>query len=439
MLLELLLIGAFLLYFFLTTEKSILFLIFFLLPIHGTIKYLVFPDGGEIFAIWKELGILALFFRTFHVKNYANAKSFIFFLLFSLFIIVYTMIGIDEGYRIAGSFKKLFFPVFLTLSVSKIQFTKSDARKLFLIILFGSLLINITGIIDFISPSMRYVFRSLLRVSFQEGSDGTVYYDNSSLQIMGIDRVCGLITGGPNQMGMFNSAIVILGLFAWVSKASFKFSRFQIMGLIICIGVSSFCLLTSFSRAGWGILLITFFYTLIVDRDFRKFALKYVVMVFIIGLIFSVPKLYFIIESTLSGKEASSAARGDMTLDALDYFFNNTLWIGKGLGATDFANTHLNSSLYFAESALINFGIELGFVGLIVFLVLKFKIGSLISKNTSRNGFSKLGLGFFFAYVITSAVSVNTYENPFVYYAWMIFGLSLNTRIFVIGSSTEKE
>ncbi|MGM8362810.1 O-antigen ligase family protein [Flavobacterium sp. ARAG 55.4] len=431
MILEFFLIAVFLIYCNQASEKRILFLIFFLLPIHGTIKYVVFPTGGEIFAIWKELGILVLFLRTLRLKHFAYNKIFSLFLLFSIFIFGYTLIGFYNDYPISTSFKKLFFPVFLTLSVSKIQFTRSDARNFFLIILLGSLLINITGIIDFISPTMRVTFRSVLGASFQEGSDGTLYYDNSSLQIMGFDRVCGLMTGGPNQMGIFNSAILILGIFAWVGRLSFKFSHFQFIGLKICIGASAFCLLTSFSRAGWAILLITLFYTLIVDKGFRKFGLKYVfiTLFFIISVVFSVPKFYFIIESTLSGKEASSAARGDMTIDALNYFLNNTL--GKGIGSTDFAHTHLNTDLYFAESALINFGIELGLLGLLLLIGLQIKIGSLISNNISRNGFSNLGIGFLIAYLITSAVSVNTYENPFIYYAWMIFGLALNTKIFI--------
>ncbi|WP_281310502.1 O-antigen ligase family protein [Flavobacterium flavigenum] len=430
MVLELLFLGAFLFYFFRVSEKRILYLIFFLLPIHGTIKYLVFKDGGEIFAVWKELGILALFFRTLNVKNYAYTEALKIFVFFSIFILVYTIIGIDNDYRIAGTFKKLFFPFFLTISVSKIRFTSSDIKMFFLIILLGSLLINITGVVDFVSPTIRYSFRNILGASFEEASDGTLYYDNSSFQIMGYDRVSGLITGGPNQMGIFNSAIVILGLFCWVNKANFKFSALQLWTLLICLGVSTFCLLTSFSRAGWAILLITFLYVLIVDERFRSFGLKYVLIAlfFVTAIIFSVPKFYFIIESTLSGKEASASARGDMTLDALEYLFENPQ--GKGLGATDYAHTHFNTGLYFAESSLINFGIELGIFGLLLLLILKFRIGFLIRKNIGRNAFATIGFGFLLAYIITSAVSVNTYENPFVYYAWMIFGLSLNTQVF---------
>jgi hypothetical protein len=437
MILELLLVGSFLLYCFRVSEKRILYLIFFLLPIHGTIKYLIFPEGGEIFTVWKELGILVLFYRTLHIKNYATDKIQIIFLVFFLFLIMYTMIGFGEGYPIAGTFKKLFFPVFLTLSISKIRFTPSDLKIFFLSILLGSLLINITGILDFVSPAMRISFRDMMGSTYQEASDGTRYYDVSSLQIMGFDRVAGLIAGGPNQLGMLNSVIVILGVFCWVNKASFKFSRIQIWCLLICLAVSAFCMLTSFSRAGWAMLSITFIYVLIFDKYFRSFGLKYVILglIFVIIVIFSVPNFYYIIESTLSGKEASANARGDMTMNALEYLFDNPG--GKGLGATDFAKTGLNPSLYFAESSLINFGIELGLAGLFLLLILKFKIGFLIRKNFARNGFSFIGFGFFLAYIITSAVSVNAYENPVVYYAWMIFGLSLNTEVFVRRSSRQ--
>lgn len=438
MVLEFLLIIVFLFFCYRSSEMKILYLIFFLLPIHGSIKFLVFKDGGEIFAGWKELGILILFFRTLPLKNYAYPKLLNTFLLFSVVIIFYTVIGFSNGYPFAGTFKKVFFPFFLTIAVSKIRFTREQTKMFFLIILSGSLLINITGILDFISPALRLSFRVLLGATFEEADDGTKYFDISSFQIMGMDRVSGLITGGPNQMGVFNSAIMILGLFCWVNKAIFKFSRLQTRWVLLCLGASAFCLLTSFSRAGWAILVITFTYILIVDKQFRNFGLKYVFIVLsiIIVVIFSVPKIYYIIESTLSGKEASSAARGNMTMEALGYLFENPQ--GKGLGATDFAHTHFNTGLYFAESSLINLGIELGVFGMLLLLIFKFRMGLLIKKNIKNNGFASVGFGFMLGYIITSAVSVNTYENPFVYYAWMIFGLALNTSVFIKRNSKKQ-
>ena len=123
-------------------------------------------------------------------------------------------------------------------------------------------------------------------------------------------------------------------------------------------------------------------------------------------------------------------------MEALGYLFENPQ--GKGLGATDFAHTHFNTGLYFAESSLINLGIELGVFGMLLLLIFKFRMGLLIKKNIKNNGFASVGFGFMLGYIITSAVSVNTYENPFVYYAWMIFGLALNTSVFIKRNSKKQ-
>ena len=128
-------------------------------------------------------------------------------------------------------------------------------------------------------------------------------------------------------------------------------------------------------------------------------------------------KVEEVILATLTGKEASSAARYSMTNDALDFLLNHPL--GYGLGATSG-----DKSIYFAESSLINFGIEIGVIGLFLLLLLILHIYKSIRSNKS-NKTRRACCAFLIAYVMTSLVSVNTYENPFIYYAWLIFGFGL--------------
>ncbi|GEM_PF-5694412 len=250
------------------------------------------------------------------------------------------------------------------------------------------------------------------------------------MSIMGYERVAGLMAGGPNQVGVFNSGICILGLFCLIYFKNIYFGSKKVVWFFIALALSFFSLITSFSRAGWVMVIMTFLILLKLNPHLRQKGVRLLLLfgciVFML-LIFS-PMFYDIVFSSITGKEASAGARGSMTVDALNYLVENPL--GKGLGATEIGHYNINSGLYFAESSMINFGIEIGIFGVLILCFLLWTICKRIYGNVSRNAFAEFGLGFVIAYSITSIVSVNTFENPFVYYAWLFFGLSLNKIIF---------
>ena len=81
---------------------------------------------------------------------------------------------------------------------------------------------------------------------------------------------------------------------------------------------------------------------------------------------------------------------------------------------------------------MINTGFETGIEGILILSMVIFRMIKLCYKNRFMYFFASFGYSFFIAYYITSWVSVNPFENPFVYYAWGLVGLSLNqsfTRI----------
>lgn len=407
------------------SSKQILCFIFLFLPIHGTIKSIVFHTGGELFSMWKELGLLIILLkeRRSIFRGYNSIWRTYFFLC--LCTLVYFFIGNISGYNGLSTLKKLLFPCLLTLCVAKINFNGNDIKKLFCYILVGSFIINITGLIDFLSPSIRSVFRHLMNIEFYISENGTVLYDINSFTIMGYERVCGLMSGGPNQFGIFNAGILLICVIAILyCNTIFNIKRYKIF-IVISLCMSSLCLLLSFSRAGMAIVFIFLVIMSLTDSKLRSktiFLMLILTSALIIGMIYS-SQVEEIILGTLTGKEASSAARYSMTNNALDFLLNHPF--GFGLGATSG-----DKSVYFAESSLINFGIEVGVIGLFLLLLLILNIYRLIRNNKSNKTQSACG-AFLIAYVATSFVSVNTYENPFIYYAWLFFGFGLmNTGYF---------
>lgn len=404
--------------------KNILIFMFLLLPLHGFIKFMFFSSGGEVFSTWKEIGIVFLWLKSIKIKNYfIKYISFSYIILigyFSLFFII----GYKQGYSILSDVRQYIFPTLLLIGVAKTKFLKKDLDAIFISIAIGSILINITGIIDFISPTLRLGMRTIMGAEFQIDSSGNIYYDNSSFSIMGIERVAGLMGGGPNMMGVFNSSILICLLIAnrlkcFIGKKKFIF----LLSISLCV----FCLLFSFSRAGWAIVLITIFIILLNDRRYRKVAIQYAFLFLILSVIiyFTVDTFREVIDGTLSGNEASSASRASMTQSSLSQLLSEPF--GHGMGAAN----HDGKIYYaFAESSLINLGFCAGIFGIVLYLIHVLTVYRANKRNRKYNFIAIYSSAFIVAYSITACVSVNVFQNPFIYYAWFLMGLGL-TRPFV--------
>ena len=158
---------------------------------------------------------------------------------------------------------------------------------------------------------------------------------------------------------------------------------------------------------------------------YRKTAIAAGLVGLFLGVIFyfTVESVQTVVDGTLSGNEASSAERGNMTRASWKYLLENPF--GYGLGATDNVSDNF---VYFAESTMINMGIATGILGVFLYSYLIFSIYKLAKRNR-YNSFYLIAPGFIFAYYITAWVSVNVVENPFLYYAWLIFGLGLNKNL----------
>lgn len=416
---EIALLLLFLLFCLKHSSKQILCFIFLFLPIHGTIKTIFFQSGGELFSMWKELGLLMILLkeRRLIFRDYDSIWRTYVFLFLCTF--VYFCVGNIHGYHGSSTLKKLLFPCLLTLCVANINYNRNDIKNLFCCIFIGSLIINITGILDFLFPSVRSVFRNLMNIDFSVSKDGTVHYDINSFTIMGYERVCGLMSGGPNQFGIFNAGILFIAILGILyCNTVFNLKRYKVM-IIISLCMSSLCLLLSFSRAGMAIVLISLLIMSLTDRKLRFKTICIMLIIacaLIIGMMYS-PQVEEVILATLTGKESSSAARYSMTNDALEFLLNHPY--GYGLGATSG-----DKSIYFAESSLINFGIETGIIGLFLLFLLVLSIYKNIGNN-KLNKANQACRAFLIAYVMASFVSVNAYENPFIYYAWLIFGFGL--------------
>lgn len=418
---EIIIVAAISLFALTAKTKNTLVLMFLLLPLHGFIKSFIFGDGGNIFAAWKEICILILFAKTYNNKvlslQYINSS----YLLFLFYILIFFFIGYEKGYYIAADIRQFVFPSILMITIAKMSFSNTDIKKIFNAILLGSIIVNISGVIDFFSPELRLIMRTMMNVGFTEGDDGTVYYDSVGMQIMGIDRVAGISSGGPNMLGILNSIILIFAAIAQNIKLYTKIIE-KFVFRLICL-LSAFCSLFTFSRAGWAILFITLLLLCYRDKQYKKYILGTLVICLLLIIIayYCIEQVQIVIYGTFSGNEASSAARASMTQESFSLLLENPF--GQGMGATS-----LTSKLYwnFAESSLINLGYCCGLIGILLYLSHIYRIYK--ANYLQYNIISYYASAFIIAFVITTVVSVNVVQNPFVYYAWFLMGLGLSNH-----------
>lgn len=419
---EIFIVSIYALFCITNNPKRIILSIFLLLPIHGFVKFALFPDSGSIFSIWKEIGILIALFKLRSVKAVPTQLHRAVFGFVAL-VLFFAIIGIVGHLSFMGDVRKYIFAIPLLYVVQKIDYTRADVKKLISCILFGSAVINFTGVVDFLSPEIRLIMRTIMGAEFQIAADGTVYYDISSYKIMGLDRVCGFMGGGPNMMGVFNASVFLLSVYSYVNRLYVQ--KLEKLLFYLALALCVFCLILSFSRAGWALVFITFFYVAMSMPKYRKTAIAAGLVGLFLGVIFyfTVESVQTVVDGTLSGNEASSAERGNMTRASWKYLLENPF--GYGLGATDNVSDNF---VYFAESTMINMGIATGILGVFLYSYLIFSIYKLAKRNR-YNSFYLIAPGFIFAYYITAWVSVNVVENPFLYYAWLIFGLGLNKNL----------
>lgn len=420
--LEILFVAVIFLFALAAKNKHTLALMFLLLPLHGFIKAFVFADSGNIFALWKELCILVIFIKTLNSKernenvNINRIKSS--FIIFLCYILFFFYIGYVNGFSVAVDVRQFIFPSLLLISISRMQFSNADLKMILSSIFIGTIIVNISGILDFVSPVLRILMRTMMGAGFTVGDDGNIYYENSSMRIMGLDRVAGISSGGPNMMGVFNAIILIFAAIAYQLRFYYKKSE-KIFLITICT-MCAFCTLMSFSRAGWAIIVITFSILGYRDKKYRNtiIRLAFICSLLFVAAFYFIEQVHLIVSATFTGQEASSAARASMTQDSYSLLLQNPF--GQGMGA---ANHDVEYYWSFAESTLINLGFCCGFLGILLYLI---HILRIYKANIVRDILvCRYAAAFIIAYIIASAVSVNVVANPFVYYAWFMMGLGL--------------
>ena len=411
---------------FAITRRNIasLYAFFFaLLPFHEFIKQTLMNFSGSVgvFPIWREILILLILYRCLLLKKkvvFNNVVKLFFYILFITFLFFLT-IGLSVNKESAVSIIRLeLMSMALMYSLSVIRITKDDVSVVMSGMAISMFLLCVSG---FVERFFLYFPIHLFMGNFERGGG----FITSSFEISGIQRMCGIMSG-PNQFG------VTMGLWIPLFYGAYqRLSQFhnKYMLLLLCLMLT--CLILSFSRAGWFLCFGSILYYIVkTNKHFIKYLLGlFMVGALIIGIVsLLVPEVQEIIRDSLSGKESSAGTRREFLELGYAEILRDPVAHGLGSGRID--------GKTFTESAALIMLYEIGFAGVLIFLL--FYVTIIINARNKNS----LGLLMPSIIVILSiivwVVSVNFDEAPFMMFLWGLMGVSINKSIKQITLRNEK-
>lgn len=409
-----------------TKKHNIIYLLVFLLPFHTCIKHLFhyFFAGGGLFSAWKEVAIVILIYKTIKGKTYtlsANIKHSVVF--FFALVILYFLLAPDYGTAMAV-LRDHTFPVMLFMTIAICPVDEQVIKKMIMLICLACFINCVLGVVQnfFLKSTFAIVME---RVDFIDNG-GYIQYKTNSARIAGFERMAGVL-GGPNDYGVYISFVFAALTGVLFSNLKVLLSKWQLRFIYLTLGFSVFCILFSFSRAGWAICAISFGITLLLNKVKVSPALVIGLPLFVLilsGVVVSYfPKVEDIITNTFNGDEASVANRETSFTTGLNDDLTEPL--GHGLGSTD---QRTGNNTHFVESAFMNIGYEIGLFGLAYLIFFHAVIIRLLmrAKNIRINPIAASATGLSAAALIACFVSVNPYGMPFIYMWWLMLGFGLN-------------
>lgn len=404
--------------------ESIICLLICILPFHGFISSLLtylIGDAG-FFPMWRDVCSILLVVKVFSTKNKTTHSNILnAFIVISMIYITFMLMAFWGEYEKGISFYRIYMDALCIIyALSQVNLSSIAYRQITRTFIFIAFLACISGFVQY------FILREYLHIIFEHYEItpmGNLAFKSPSWTIMGYERMAGFV-GSPNNFGVFMS-IVILVCYALRNEYKNKLQRSENLLLTICLLLSCFCLLLSFSRAGWGII-----FTALLLYQYRKYGMKKIFPILIsiilfVGFVFILvyavfPEASEIIEGTFSGQESSSASRASMVQESYKTLLGSLF--GNGIGSAD-----VETGRFFAESSLLNLTFELGIQGVILWYLILL-IGSSICFRKKRF-LPNIAWSLVFPSIIVSIASANVMAWPFIYYLYGIMGIGVNASL----------
>lgn len=408
-------------------------IILFLIPQQYLLKIFFENEfkSGDLFSVWKELLVIILFFKLQSYKKITHNRILLIIISFFCLALAYYLFT-NNYINSLASLRNYTFPIliFICIGFKKINLNYNFISKAIVVTIIISIFF---GFIEHFY--MKLPFALYKQIVDNIDVDGNVSYSSTSHKIMNVERMSGAFSG-PNEFGVF-IAISFLFIIILLSNISIKRTQkyklfFASIIILVCIG---WCLLVSYSRAGWLIATLgSIVYFIVIKRARLSILFISIISIMLVSILlpFISSDINNIIINSFTLKESSASDRSNQFFRG----FNTVLFepFGHGVGTSDL---RFKDSLgFFVESAWWNIGYELGIIGLSLYLYLHTLLFLRLYKCVNRGlkykiplthyRFDILSTCLILPTLITGFISINVMSTTFIYYYWIILGLAFN-------------
>jgi hypothetical protein len=428
-------------YLVLKRPKQALFLLLALLPFSAFLKTLIGHlcqlDAGQVvvLTLWKEMVISLLIILTIYQaikrKGWPFKFSLVDYLILALLglaLLSYLFTGLSSQALLLGIKYDLLFLLFY-LAVKSLGFNRQDLKKMLVIILITTVIVVIFSLAQVWLPAELF---GLLGYADQK-----VWQPHQNIQsfqiVAGHTRIPGPLSG-PNQLGVYLSfcQLLILGLLMMARKKKHQI----LLTTIFLVGLIP--IFFSYSRSAWvGLLIgsmvatVVFIWQKLKNLSARKRAVTIMVSCLILLLVaISIWQIApanwgegVISRQTDLQRKSALIQSGQLLID--------NPW-GVGIGRVGPAAQWLTGidQAIISENFYLQIGLELGFLGLIIFLLImiqliqKTYLGFQDGRDRLKRGFN-LGLGLGLIGVLISGLFLHTLTDAsLIFTVAILLGIS---------------
>jgi len=355
-----------------THPKWSIFLLLALLPFNALIKtfsgHLFGLQPSEIvaMALWKELIILflilAIIIQSIKEKRLPfklQKSDYLILILLTLALTSWIITGLGIKNLVFGIKYDLLFLLFF-LAVKALDFNRNDLIRIIKIILISAL---ITGILAIAQATLPETLMTKLGYN-----PGNIHWQpfqpqSASQSINGLVRISGPFSG-PNQLGVYLVFILLLTASLASQVKSRRFKGFAILSTIFLL----IPIFLSYSRTAWVSLIIGLFVLMLINFSGRENWFKFVAGILLLGLIIGV---------MLHSRLGVNILHRHTDFDRQQRFYQSSQLLldnpfGVGLGRVGPAAQWIKGreDVLISENFYLQIGLELGFLGLAVFLAI---------------------------------------------------------------------
>ncbi len=394
------------------------------------------PRSGPPFLLsaWKEIILLAItvIFGILLVRRKISLPKLntldaviLLYILWALASGVYRW-GTDFERIIWGAKYSLSF-LFVFLIFRHFHFTEKEKDGLFSVI-FGS-----AAVVLFFGVLQKFLPQDFL-VQFGYSPDFSTFDPHGPIsycQKISFTDTCRLqsLMSGPNQFSAF--LLLILPLYFFLAAHSYgrrkniqRNASFRAFGATMFV-IGLFCLFFAYSRSSWGGALISFAVGFIILFREKRWFSRFLVSSLILGLLAGISVFVFAPEFIHDVIIRGSSTQGhfERSRDGIEHIMMHPWGTGLGDSGPASARFYENNVGFIPESWYLQVGIDTGFPGLILFLMILFFLGRELLKSKDWRG-QALFVGLIGISIM--AIKLHSWESSEVAYTfWGLSGIVL--------------